>query len=134
VVLACTAATGPDGRALVSQERGENDAGRSRAPDDLTCSPNDLTAYKGVVMEYHREMDRTRLRIRTDSARTERVTIRHPGNEDPSPWFLFKGLPFADSDWSRIESRHGRLRPGVRATAWVCADGRTRVDWDGSRE
>ena len=119
-----------DARAPEAEER---DA-RTRPPDDLTCPQNDLASHTGVVTEYHRENGRTRLRIRTDSHTTARVDVRHPGTEDPSPWFLFRGQPFADSDWSRIEARHGRLRPGVRATAWVCADGRTRVDWDASRE
>jgi hypothetical protein len=91
-------------------------------------------SYTGPVTEYRRESGRTRIRIHTDGDTDERVTIRHPGSGDPSPWFRFRGQMFADSDWSRVEVRHGKLQPGLRATAWVCRDGRTIVDWQIPRE
>jgi hypothetical protein len=86
------------------------------------------------VVGYSRTKDRTSLRIRTDWDTTERVTVRHPGSDDPMPWFRYAGGPFADSDWSRIEVRKGRLREGIRATAWVCLDGRVVVDWQRDQE
>jgi len=107
---------------------------RTRPPQSFDCQPNALTSYSGVVVDYRRETGRTRLRIRTDWESSERVTIRHPGSDDPSPWFRYAGGIFADSDWGRIESGHGRLRAGTRATAWVCADGRTVVDWHAPKE
>jgi hypothetical protein len=107
---------------------------RTRPPEWFACQPDALTSYTGVVVGYRRQAGRTSLRIRTDSDTTERVSIRHPGNDNPAPWFRFAGQPFEDSDWRRVESRPGHLRPGVRATAWVCADGRTMVDWEAAKE
>ena len=115
-----------------SQPRGGE--GRTRPPEAFTCRPDDLTSYTGRVTDYRRESGRTRIRIRTDWDTDEKVTIRHPGNDDPSPWFRFRGQMFADSDWSQVEVRHGKLHPGIRATAWVCRDGRTIVDWEVPRE
>jgi hypothetical protein len=100
-----------------------------RPPEGLTCSPNDLTSFTGRVVHYARAKDRTTLRIRTDWETTEHVVVRHPGSDDPIPWFRFAGQPFAHSDWGRIEERRGRLRPGTRATAWVCKDLNVVVDW-----
>jgi hypothetical protein len=79
---------------------------------------------------YQRTMGRTELRIRTEWDTTERVLLRHPGTRDPSQWFLIERAPFTEADWVRIEAAVGRIRSGVRAAAWVCADGRVpTIDW-----
>jgi hypothetical protein len=104
-------------------------AGRQRAPESFTCDRNDLTVYTGVVVDYRRRTGTTTLRIHTDEDTTERVSLAHPGSDDPSRFFRMMGEPFTPADWSRIESRKGVLRAGTRAAAWVCSDGRAMVDW-----
>jgi hypothetical protein len=75
------------------------------------------------------------LRIATDYDTVEEVTVRDPNELDPARHFLYRGQPFAASDWARIESKPGKLRPGTRATAWICGDGSTPlVDWNGAAE
>lgn len=108
--------------------------GRSAPPEILECPRDHLTAYIGQVQRYQRGPGRTTLRIRTDWATTETVTIAHPGSSDPSRWFLIERQPFTAADWARIEQRPGRLRAGQRAAAWVCDDGRNPVvDWQPPR-
>jgi hypothetical protein len=86
------------------------------------------------VLRFDRGIDRTSLRIGTDWDTTEDVAIIHKGSE-PSRWFLYRGNPFAQQDWSKITDASGRLRPKVRATAWVCSDGSNPVvDWDVPKE
>ena len=104
-------------------------AGRLRAPESFACDRNNLTVYTGVVISYQRRAGTTTLRIRTDEDTTERVSLTHPGSDDPSRFFRLRGEPFAPADWSRIESRKGVLRARTRAAAWVCSDGRVLVDW-----
>jgi len=111
--------------------------GRSRLqpPVDAQCPRDHLTLYAGVVQRFRRSPGLTQLRIRTDWDTTETVTLRHPNSDDPSSWFLIQGQPFGRADWARIEERPGRLRPGTRAAAWVCDDGRNPVvDWNPPRE
>ncbi len=103
---------------------------RVAPPDTLACPRDRLTLYSGVVISYRRVLGATTLRIRTDWATTESVRLLHPGSDDPSPWFLLDRSPFEPTDWARIESSPGRLRPAVRAAAWVCSDGSQPViDW-----
>jgi len=117
---------------LLQRQRPE--ISRSRPPEQFTCNRNDLTSYTGVVIAYTRETGRTTLRIRTDWDTTERVTLRHSGSDDPSAFYRMGGQPFTPSDWTRIERSKGAVRPGTRASAWVCADGRTMIDWNVPRE
>lgn len=107
-------------------------AARVRPPLALKCprESNHLTAYTGVVINYVRGADRTTLRIRTDWATTEDVAIEHKGG-DPARWFLYRGNAFTPTDWDKITSAKGQLRPNLRATAWVCDDGSNPiVEWD----
>ena len=92
----------------------------------FSCDRNNLTVYTGVV-RYRRLAGRTTLRIRTDAETTENVTLRHTGTDDSSVLFTMQGEPFKTSDWSTIETSKGVLRPGVRASAWVCADGQVMI-------
>jgi hypothetical protein len=107
---------------------------RQRPLAEFSCDPNQLTSYTGVVVRYTRETGRTRLTIKTDWDTTESVTLTHPGSNDPSALFKYEGQPFTAADWPRIERTTGVLIPGTRATAWVCSDGRTMVDWATRRE
>ena len=102
---------------------------RQRAPEAFACAPNDLTAYTGVVVSYQRDAGRTTLRIRTDWDTNEAVTVKHPDAADPAAFFRYAGRPFAATDWERIESSPGVVRPNTRATAWVCSDGKVLIDW-----
>lgn len=108
---------------------GPPQASRQRAPETFACDRNNLTVHTGVVTSYQRRTGTTTLRIRTDADTTERVSLTHPGTDDPSRFFRMLGEPFMPADWSRIEERKGVLRKGTRAAAWVCSDGRVMVDW-----
>lgn len=99
-------------------------------PDAASCPRDKLTVFSGVVIAYRRAVGATTLRIRTDWATLESVQLRHPGSDDPSARFLIERAPFAASDWARIESSPGKLRPSMRAAAWVCSDGsQPLIDW-----
>lgn len=101
-------------------------------PTGLKCVRNDLTVYDGKVLAYRRRKGSTFLRIRTSFDTTETVTIRHPGTDDPSEFYLLNGEPFTRSDWRRIEERKKFLRPGMRANVWVCRGNpaiQPVVDW-----
>ena len=118
----------------LSQEQ-SRDRTRERPPQHVACARDHLTSYAGVVTEYRRENGRTMLTIRTDWDTTERVELKHPGTDDPSRWFLLRGTPFRPGDWKEIEIEPGRLRPKMRASAWVCDDGTNPVvDWGRPRE
>ena len=103
---------------------------RQRPPESLACPRNRLTAYIGKVLSLSRREDRTVIRIRTDWDTAESVMLKHPGTDDPSKWFLMRGQPFRPEDWPTIEVSRNKLKPDVRATAWVCDDGSNPiVDW-----
>lgn len=103
--------------------------GRVRAPDAVTCPRNDLTVYAGRVTDWDRKADSTSFTIATDWKTTEHVVIKHPG-ADATASFLIKGKPFEKADWAAI-SADGKLKNGVRASAWVCRDGRNPIiDWE----
>jgi hypothetical protein len=106
--------------------------GRIAPLPGLKCDRSDLTLYDGRVLAYRRRRGSTYLRVRTNFDTTEEVTIRHPGTDDPSQFYLLGGRPFTKSDWRRIERRSKVLRPGMRANVWVCRDNpaiQPVVDW-----
>jgi len=108
----------------------QGDVSRLRPPSKVECSRDHLTSYTGKVIDYQRTMNRTNLRIATDWGTIEAISIAHPGSKDPSVWFLIEGKIFAHSDRKHVETSAGQLREGVRATAWVCDDGRNPIiDW-----
>lgn len=116
------------GVAVHSQESG----GRIMPPSGLKCDRNDLTVYDGKVLTYRRRKGSTFLRMRTNFDTSEVVTLRHPGTDDPSEFYLLNGEPFTRSDWRRIEKRKNVLRPGMRANVWVCRGNpaiQPVVDW-----
>lgn len=100
-------------------------------PASVLCSRDQLTAYSGLATHYHRSADSTRISIHTDWDTDETVVLEHAGSNDPTPQFLMQGRRFDAQDWRRIETAPGILIEGVRATAWVCGDGKTKplVDW-----
>ena len=105
-------------------------AQRIRPPEALNCSRDHLTAYTGKVTEYRRSGSEVRLRMATDDDTDERFAVRLAGGEEAGKWFLFQGEPFRPEHWKRIESRPGRLRAGMRATAWICEGSPNPViDW-----
>ena len=109
--------------------------GRVRPPDSVTCSRDRLTAYTGVVTRFSRQPERTELEIRTDWGTMEAVVVTHDGDSGPERWFLIRTKPFQATDWMVIEAAPGKLRKDVRATAWVCEDGRNPiVDWNPAAE
>jgi hypothetical protein len=103
--------------------------GRLRPPDFVTCDRNQLTAFTGRVVSLVRGKDTTTLRMETDDGTKERIVLRHPG-QDVGAWFYRDGRPFTAADWAVLQPE-GRLRPGARATAWVCAaEPNPKVDWE----
>jgi rhodanese-related sulfurtransferase len=103
--------------------------GRLAPPAAVTCDHNKLTSYAGTVRDYKRGRDKTSLTIDTSADTTERLTIPHPGSDDPSRSFLLLGAPFTSADWNRIERKKGELHPGLSVVAWVCDDGKIVLDW-----
>ena len=106
--------------------------GRMRPLPQLKCDRSDLTSYDGRIIAYRRRKGSTFLRVRTNFDTTEEVTIRHPGTDDPSEFFLVNGSMFQKGDWRRIEKKPKVLRPGMRANIWVCRDRpsiQPVVDW-----
>jgi hypothetical protein len=123
------------GAACDAQPRQAQESPRQRPIEGFTCSRDNLTTYTGIVIEYRRAVGETTLRIRTDWDTTERVSLKHPGTDDPSAFFHIDGRPFnAASDWKQIEQSKGVLLAGTRAAAWVCSDGKTMVDWGAPKE
>jgi hypothetical protein len=117
----------PAGTPIPQQSRG-----RMMPPPVLRCDRSDLTLYDGRVTAYRRRKGSTFLRIRTNFDTTEEVSIRHPGTDDPSKFYLLNGQPFTKSDWRRIERRSNVLIKGMRANVWVCRDNpaiQPVVDW-----
>ncbi len=106
--------------------------GRIMPPSGLKCDRNDLTVYDGKVLVYRRRKGSTFLRMRTNFDTTEALTLRHPGTDDPSGFYLLNGEPFTRSDWRRIEKGERVLKPGMRANVWVCRGNpafQPIVDW-----
>ncbi len=104
-------------------------AGRIAPPAAVSCNRNDLSLYAGKVASYSRSRGKTVIVIDTTSDTREKVTLRHPGSDDPSRFFLIHGTPFTERDWNRIEARRGKLRPDVTVFAWICDNGATVIDW-----
>jgi hypothetical protein len=114
----------------ISLQPQDERGGRIRPPDSLMCPRDDLTSFTGRVLSYTRTSQRLSIRVRTDEQTTERFTLRYNGKQSPALWFLLRAEPFKIEDWKLIEARQGRLRPGMRATVWVCNNGAQPViDW-----
>ena len=111
---------------------GGRGGGRVMAPEGLKCELDDLTLYDGEVLTYVRKLGSTYVRVRTNFDTTEEVTLRHPGTDDPTKFFLIDGGAFKPADWRKIEGEKYKLRPGMRANIWVCIGDTTIqpvIDW-----
>lgn len=97
--------------------------GRLATPGDLRCSRDNTTSFTGRVLAYSRGRGRAFIRVRTDEQTTEQFTLSYGRRGDPKTLFRLRGEPFRKSDWRKIETRAGRLRPGMRATVWACYAG-----------
>jgi rhodanese-related sulfurtransferase len=93
------------------------------APAAVSCS-GELRKVEGLVTGYLRAQDKTLLTIGE-----AKIELAHRGGDDPSRFFLVHASPFASNDWNRVEASKGKLREGMRATAWICAGGATIIDW-----
>lgn len=110
--------------------------GRLRPSPALACDPNQLTSYAGLVSGYRRDAHSTWIQIDTDEDTVEAVTVAHDGQADASAHYQLWGAPFTVGDVARIETPTGVLIDGMRATAWVCDDGKTApvIDWQPKRD
>jgi hypothetical protein len=112
-------------------DSGGQNAGRLAPPHALACDRNQLTSWTGKVTGYQRNEQSIWIEISTDENTVEETTIDHRGFQDASSHFLLWGAPFKGSDWTAIEATPGNLIDGMRATVWVCEDGKTPavIDW-----
>lgn len=103
-------------------------------PVAIDCGEYHMTVYSGIVSDYVRNEDQTRLVIKTDWGTSETVILTHPGNTTSIGRFLVRGKPFMPEDWSKIISESGHLLPNTRARAWVCEGGNIPplIDWQPS--
>jgi len=114
-----------------SQDTGGQHSGRLAPPPHVTCDRDHLTSWTGRVSGYQRDEQSIWIEITTDENSVEETTIDHRGFVDASSHFLLWGAPFKRSNWTAIEATPGNLIDGMRATVWVCSDGRTPavIDW-----
>lgn len=107
---------------------------RLRAPSELPCSRDQLTSYSGTVTRWQRGASGAVLSIHTDADTRETVRLRLASGEALTARMRIDDAAFTAADWPRIESRPGQLRPGVRATAWICGESTVaRIDWAPAR-
>ena len=105
-------------------------AGRLAPPASVHCHRDDLTSDSGTVSAFERGTDSTRIEITTDCGSVETFILPHlQGNV--ADHFLLWGRPFGLEVWPEIETAPGRLRNGLQAIVWVCADAGVAplVDW-----
>lgn len=98
-------------------------------PSNLPCAITEARVLSGRVMRYERTRAKTVIRIRTDARTFEDITLQHPKNADPAPFFLINHQPFTRADWRRVEARKGMLWPAMRAHIWICGNGDMIIDW-----
>lgn len=122
LILSCNSPAG---------DSGGQHAGRLAPPPGISCDRNHLTSWTGKVSGYNRDEQSIWIEISTDAGTVEQTTIHHKGFTDASTHFLLWGMPFKHSDWTAIEATPGNLIDGMRATVWVCSDGKTPavIDW-----
>jgi hypothetical protein len=77
-----------------------------RLPLDVPCDGNHLTIYAGRVVKLARHTARAVVSIRTDEATIESVTLKHPGRNDPTPFFRIAAavLPASATNSSALDS------------------------------
>jgi hypothetical protein len=97
--------------------------GRLATPGGLRCPRDNTTSFTGRVLAYSRVRGKVFIRVRTDEETTEQFTIVFGRRGNPERFFRLRGEPFGVRDWRKVETRAGRLRPGMRATVWACYEG-----------
>lgn len=122
ILLSCT---------VLAKDNGGRPHGRIAPPASISCDRNQLTSWTGKVSGYRRQEKTTWLEISTDERTFEHTTIEHAGAADALTHYLLWGEQFRQADWQVIESSPGKLINGMRATAWICSDGKTPpvIDW-----
>lgn len=108
---------------IVTAGTGLAQGGRLGPPAAVTCDRNDLTSFTGEVVKYYRKAGYIKLTIKTDEGTRETVELRM--------WdtLLLNAAPMKADEWPKVEQREGKLKPGVRATAWICTGGKPVLDW-----
>jgi len=114
-----------------SQDTGGQQSGRLAPPHGISCDRNHQTSWTGKVTGYQRTEQSIWIEISTDAGTVEQTTIEHKGFADASSHFLLWGMPFTHPDWTAVEATPGNLIDSMRATVWVCSDGKTPavIDW-----
>jgi hypothetical protein len=97
--------------------------GRYMPPPAVECDRNHLTSYTGEVTRYSRKGGSIRLTLHTDAGTTETVSLR-AGDK-----VLLNSDEMKEEDWKYVEEKEGKLKAGMRATAWICEGGRPVLDW-----
>lgn len=121
LLMVLIALTGPSGEAV---------QGRLRPPEAVTCDRNRLTAFSGTVAQWSRDDAGARLTLDTDAETRERFSLQFEKGRPPDRLFLLGGNAFRSEDWAKVEVSRGRVRPGMRATVWVCeGSANPIVDW-----
>jgi hypothetical protein len=120
----------PPAPAAEAAEAVPSRGGRLRPPP-LACDINQTTSWTGRVTGYRRDAKGLWFRIATDEDTVEEATLAGRTQADWAKQFLLRRTTFNAGDWSRIERKPGVLIEGMRATAWICEDGRTPpvIDW-----
>ena len=101
--------------------------GRYMPPPAVGCDRNNLTSYTGEVTRYSRKDGKICLTLKTDEDTVETVSLK-PGDK-----ILVNAQEMKQEDWKRVEEKEGRLKAGMRATAWICRGGRPVLDWQPPR-
>lgn len=104
---------------------------RVRPPATLACDRSSLTSFSGTVTSWSRTDETATLSMDTDFDTKERFLIRFERSSPLEKWFLLEGEPFRAADWNKVEATKTRLRPGVKATVWVCEGSSANpvIDW-----
>jgi len=120
----------------LAQDSGARRGGRIAPPSVISCDHDQLTSWTGAVSGYRREENSTWIEISTDEQTVEQTAVPNDGSADAYAHYLLWGEPFKKSDWPAIETSPGKLISGMRATAWVCLDGKTPpvIDWQPKRD
>jgi len=113
---------------LFTQNSTGQPAGRLRPPAAVGCARNNLTSYTGKVTRYTRKESRIQLTIQTDEDTVEKVVF------EPGDKVLLNTREMKEEDWGKVENRDGKLKAGMRATAWICQGGRPVLDWQPPRQ
>jgi hypothetical protein len=75
------------------------------------------------VTRYTRKDRTIRLTLKTDEQTVETVSLQ-AGDK-----ILLNAREMKQDDWKKVEETEGKLKPGMRATAWICQGGRPVLDW-----